>query len=49
LAAVLESSPDRLQQLLTEEELAERACDRTHWQPLKQELEELRFNRPRRQ
>ena len=49
LAAVLESSPDRLQQLLTEEELAERARDRTHWQPLKQELEELRFNRPRRQ
>ncbi len=48
LADVRQSSLDRLQQLLIEEELAERARDRVHWQPLKQELEELRLHRSRR-
>lgn len=47
LAEVLQSGLERLQNLLTKEELAERARDRAHWQPLKHELEQLRLGRPR--
>jgi hypothetical protein len=49
LAEVLRVGLDRLQQLLNEEELAERFRDRNHWLPLKQELEQLRLGRTRRQ
>ena len=45
LGEVARNDFDQLQRLLIEEELAERARDRAHWQPLKRELEHLRQQR----
>jgi hypothetical protein len=37
----------QIEQLLRAEEDAQRQADRGYWQPLKEELERLRMNRPR--
>lgn len=39
----------RIEQLLRKEEDSERQADEEYWRPLKEELEQLRLNRPRRQ
>jgi hypothetical protein len=38
----------RIEQLLREEEYAQRLADEEYWKPLKAELEQLRLNRHRR-
>ena len=38
----------QIEQSLRAEEDAQRQADREYWQPLKEELEQLRMNRPRR-
>jgi hypothetical protein len=40
--------PAQTERLLRAEEDAQRQADREYWQPLKEELEQLRLNRPRR-
>ncbi|MBL8817269.1 MAG: hypothetical protein JNL58_14680 [Planctomyces sp.] len=45
LGEALSGSRSAVQQELTREELAEREADETYWQPLKRELEQLRFKR----
>jgi hypothetical protein len=47
LGEALSGSRSAVQQELTREELAERKADETYWQPLKRELEQLRFKRRR--
>lgn len=47
LGEALSGSRSAVQQELTREELVERKADETYWQPLKRELEQLRFKRRR--